>query len=411
MPNQHIDYELLLAYAADELESDGMQAIATHIASCIECANVVRRFRLISFVMRTDDSREPPPATIARAQAIFAQNRPARTSFWQLLANLSLPSISTQRLAQAVVLAVFLLANLVVYGGIGALVVSAQETVPGDALYPVKLNLESIQLAVTWDTGERVERHLAFADSRTNETVVLVAIQRLAEIPGTLAAFEKEVDLVVVTFELLAKQNFQRAQSLGPRIEGALARQTTTLANLREVVVEVIKPALERAIAVSDAKRVAVQAIATQPPRPTSTPTATRLLEPTSTRVLAPIVPRTSTVFVPQTSVPPPIATPKPGVGVSPVPSQTAVAPTAVPTLEKTKTPPGLVRTPTLTPPGLVRTPTPTKAIIVPTATPTVEKSKTPPGLIRTQTPPGLDKTKTPPGLATKASIGEDDKK
>jgi hypothetical protein len=410
MPNQHIDYELLLAYAADELESDGRQAIATHIASCIDCANVVRRFRLISFVMRTDDSREPPPATIARAQAIFAQNRPTRASFWQSLANLSFPAFSTQQLARAVVLAVFVLANLVVYGGIGAIVASAQETIPGDALYSVKLNLESIQLAVTWDTGDRVGRHLAFADSRTNETVVLVALQRLAEIPGTLTAFEKEVDLVVVTFELLAKQNFQRAQMLGPGIEGAMARQTTTLANLRDVAVEAIKPALERAIAVSNARRVAVQVLATQPPRPTSTPSATRLLEPTSTRVLAPIAPRTATGFVPRPSAPAPFVTPQPGVGVSPVPI-TAVVPTAVPPLEKTKTPPGLVRTPTKTPPGLVRTPTPTKAIIIPTATPTVEKSKTPPGQIKTQTPPGQDKTKTPPGLATKASTGDDNKK
>lgn len=376
MLDQHFDYEQLLAFAADELSADSALSIAAHIATCPQCSQVVRHYKLISRALRTDDSREPPLDTIARAYAIFTQHRPAHPSFRRLFELLKL-LLSVSQLSRATILLVVLLANLVMCGGLGAVTVSAQSSIPGDSLYSLKLNLESIQLAATWDTGDRALRHLAFADSRANETVALTAFQRSREIPGTLAAFEKEVNLGVQTFALLVKQNYNRAQVLGPVIENGLARQTAMLTNLHAFAIDAVKPALEHAIAVGDAQRAAVNALSGQLPAPmlTSTPLATRLLEPTTTRVPALTESWTPVSAQPSLTVVPVSTT-------TPEPTLTSSQPT------RTQTPLGLIETPTIT-----------ATLPLPTSTP--RQVKTPPGLEKV--PPGQEKVppgqeKVPPG-------------
>jgi hypothetical protein len=68
-----------------------------------------------------------------------------------------------------------LLALSLVAGGGGVTVAAAQESMPGDALYPVKLWSEDAYLAVTTDPQEDMNLALQFADRRAEEIVHLVA--------------------------------------------------------------------------------------------------------------------------------------------------------------------------------------------------------------------------------------------
>ena len=77
MSGHPIAYEQLIAYAGDELEPAAAAAAATHVAGCPECAATVARYRLVRTTLLEDDSPTPPPATLARAKAIFAQQRRA----------------------------------------------------------------------------------------------------------------------------------------------------------------------------------------------------------------------------------------------------------------------------------------------------------------------------------------------
>src|SRR3712207_295725 len=75
MSGHPIADEDILAYAAGELDDAAAAVVAAHIGGCLACAATVARYRLVSANPRADDSLRPPAATVARAKAIFAEQR------------------------------------------------------------------------------------------------------------------------------------------------------------------------------------------------------------------------------------------------------------------------------------------------------------------------------------------------
>lgn len=94
MPSHPVPYERLIAYAADELDEPEAAAVASHLATCAECAATLARFRTVRAVLRSDDSEAPPAATLVRARGLFAQRRPAPEANWlqRVLARLTFDS-------------------------------------------------------------------------------------------------------------------------------------------------------------------------------------------------------------------------------------------------------------------------------------------------------------------------------
>jgi hypothetical protein len=109
-------------------------------------------------VVRADLGQTPQPAIVARAYAIFAKAKPEPLSFRQRFGSF-LPLPSARQFSMALVLVLLVLSNVVVYTGIGV-VGTAQDAIPGDSSYSVKLLIEDIQLATTLDTAGKLTRHL-----------------------------------------------------------------------------------------------------------------------------------------------------------------------------------------------------------------------------------------------------------
>src|SRR5512143_301661 len=70
-----IPYEKLIDFAAGDLSETDSARIAEHIANCPRCTATVTRYRKVSNVFFLDDTFEPPPSTVARAQALFPRYR------------------------------------------------------------------------------------------------------------------------------------------------------------------------------------------------------------------------------------------------------------------------------------------------------------------------------------------------
>ena len=77
-----INYERLIAYAANELNADESVSVGLHLKTYRQCATTVRCFQFICSLLRADDSQLPPAATIARAQALFSCLRFALQPKW-----------------------------------------------------------------------------------------------------------------------------------------------------------------------------------------------------------------------------------------------------------------------------------------------------------------------------------------
>ena len=105
-----------------------------------------------------------------RMLAAVAQRRQARR--WNPLAALPRPAV---RVAFAGALAVAL-----TVGGLSAAAASGN-SLPGDPLYPLKLDLERAQLALTFDSGARTQLRANFTDLRLDEARRLVAAGRVKD--------------------------------------------------------------------------------------------------------------------------------------------------------------------------------------------------------------------------------------
>lgn len=132
-----IPYERLIDFAAGDLGETDSANIETHIAGCARCTATVTRYRRVSNVLSLDDTLEAPPATIARAQALFPRYRPvpqanSRPAFgW-----LSWRSVGFAYATVAVVFVFFLVGLLAVAG----------DAPEDSALYPVRTAVQGLEL-------------------------------------------------------------------------------------------------------------------------------------------------------------------------------------------------------------------------------------------------------------------------
>src|SRR5438552_2155220 len=147
MPGHKISTEQLLAFASGELSMAERAAIQQHLLRCDSCAETVERIGRIRTVLKRTASEEPPQHLIVRAQTIYQPlarsprqtqrgAAPARGLFLRPGAMLAL-----------------LLVLIMLGGGVSVLAATSDNSLPGDALYPLKRAHEDVQLALTSDTS------------------------------------------------------------------------------------------------------------------------------------------------------------------------------------------------------------------------------------------------------------------
>jgi hypothetical protein len=91
--------------------------------------------------------------------------------------------------------AVFVLVAL--FGGGFATASAAGNALPGDALYPVKVNLEQARLALTINRVRKAELHLEFAQRRMEEINALAALGRYERVGPLAKQFNHQLSLAL----------------------------------------------------------------------------------------------------------------------------------------------------------------------------------------------------------------------
>ncbi len=368
-----ISYEQLIAYAAGELPTDESVDVALHVAYCAECAATVKRFQRVATLFQLNASAEPRRVAITRAEKIFSRNR--RVSLRHPLAlDLSLFFQMGKRFSTAVALAVLALIVIVVFGQVGTVAAATQDSLPGDTLYPVKLVVENLQLAVTFDPVNKAELHLGFAEVRVRELTALAAKGLNGEMPTAAQGYSDHVSRADQLLNVARKAN-EPVAAAANQMERILTRSTAVLTTLLGTVPPEAASAIARAISVSESSKsdaIELQSQTVPPPGPAAnaTPTPTFMSLPAAT----PTLQKGPRITPPGQDTPPGQRDDRtPGPPISP-PGQVNTPPGQV------KTPPGQINTPpgqVNTPPGQINTPP--------------GQVKTPPGQVKT--PPGQQKT------------------
>jgi hypothetical protein len=271
------------------------------------------------------------------------------------------------RIAVQAAIVVVMLVCLVV--GSSGIAYASQNALPGDALYPVKLGLERVELLVTLDPQEDIRLHMQFSQLRLAEMQRLLALGRYEDLAIASANYQYHISQALRLLRTLAAQNPAQAQALALEVAVTLTAQANTLGVLADIAPEAAQVELARAgMAAQDAAQQAHEiGGAAEMPLPAASSGGGEQPDATET----PTAPPTATVASFAVASPTPTQTPS----LTPTPTQTATQ-TRTPTPTNTPT-----RTPSRTATATARpsmTPTPkANGTAAPTATKTTKPTAT----------------------------------
>jgi hypothetical protein len=357
---------------------------------------------------------DPPPGFInASRKKLIAQiqqesgGTASRASPWNLAGLLAIfrSRQLSYRFAVAIILVVFL---FVATSGVA---LASQSSLPGDTLYPVKIGLENVAVAVTPSLSGDARLHIRYADRRLNEIQGLVLESRYQYIASTVDNFEKHVDAVVTILDRLAVENPQQTKVLAQEFTQVITRQSAVMASLSEVVPESTRPEFNRLAQISEEGVEAAQEAVLRsevgdpviPARPSDTltpsPTSTASATPSPSSTASPTASSTQGTTTPTATQPTPTpttlntpltpaVTPLPGIRSTPIPTRAPVKPTEAPPPTTQAPPPTREPLPTLAPEPSEEPP-PKKPTPTPTKKPKPTKKPLPEPTRRPITPPG----------------------
>lgn len=138
-------------------------------------------------------------------------------------------------------LAIVALMLVAVFGGGAVTVMAAGSALPGDVLYPVKLNTEQAQLNLTSNPERQAELYLQFAQHRLEEMNALTALGQFDEIEPLAMYFNYNLSLAEGKARRLAERDPVRALQLQSQVSLSLGQLKQTF----ELAISKAPPAMQ----------------------------------------------------------------------------------------------------------------------------------------------------------------------
>jgi inorganic triphosphatase YgiF len=141
-----------------------------------------------------------------------------------------------------------ILAIVVTLSALGSTVYAAQDSLPGDALYPVKLGVERMAMMFRGDDIARAERALNFADKRVREMVTLTEKGRPEDLNLTVEKYCYALNMSVARMDEAVGEGGPHAGDIAALMVEAMVHHLSILEGLYGVVPDEAKPAIARAM-------------------------------------------------------------------------------------------------------------------------------------------------------------------
>jgi len=141
-----------------------------------------------------------------------------------------------------------ILAIVLTLSALGGTVYAAQDSLPGDALYSVKLGIEGVTMMLGGDDVARAERALNFADKRVREMVALTEKGRPEDLGLTVEKYCYALNMSLARMEAALGNGGSLAGDIAALVAEATAQHLSVLDELYDMVPDEAKPAIARAM-------------------------------------------------------------------------------------------------------------------------------------------------------------------
>lgn len=128
----------------------------------------------------------------------------------------------------------------------GGAVYASQDSLPGDALYELKLGTEQVRMILPGDDVTRAELALSFADRRMEEIVALAEAGRVQHMDLAATKYDDAVKRVLARMELVRDED-SAAGNITTLVAEATKRHLSVLDTVYDIVPDEAKPAITRA--------------------------------------------------------------------------------------------------------------------------------------------------------------------
>jgi len=173
---------------------------------------------------------EPHPGYLeASKRRLINRIKTAPVTFWQRLWRPRSP----QRFAlQALSLSLLVVSLILVLNTIN---LASRLALPGDLLYPAKLSIERLQLALTSDPQAQARLQIEFTQHRTTEIVQLVLENEVDYLPESVRRLEIQIDQGLEDLENAQVDNAVQAQVMIEAMKTMLDNERFILTVLRDL--------------------------------------------------------------------------------------------------------------------------------------------------------------------------------
>jgi len=191
---------------------------------------------------------EPRPGYVQMARKWVTNSiKATRLTFWQRLWRPHSP----QRYALQAISVSLLIVSLVLV--INTINLASRLALPGDWLYPAKLSIERLQLALTSDPQAQARLQIDLTQHRTTEIVQLVLENEVEYLPESVRRLEAQIDQGLEDLENAQDDDAVQAQVLIQAMKTMLENEKFILTVLRDLEPAYAYSDLIQAIAVTNA--------------------------------------------------------------------------------------------------------------------------------------------------------------
>mgnify|MGYP001028567983 FL=1 len=201
------------------------------------------------WISAQQDKLAPRPGYVnsSRHYLVSLINATRPTGFWRRMWR----PHSAQRLALQVLSLSLLVVSLAFV--LNTLRLASRLALPGDWLYPAKLSIESVQLALTFDPTDKARMQIELTQRRTTEIVQLVLEDELDQLPNTSRRLEAQIEQAVGELARVEATNPAQAEVLSTAMAGMLENERFILTLLHVITPGYASGGLDQAIDVTTA--------------------------------------------------------------------------------------------------------------------------------------------------------------
>ena len=230
---------------------DDIKAGRSSIEDCLSRYPSLREqleplLRIALEIHETPDVKPSPAFKIKARVQLMEQihERQAVTRWpWRRYSDQTKPTKYRRRFSMVGVIVAIALALSAAGGGTAY---ASQASLPGDALYPIKLGTEQVRMMLPGDDVAKAERALSFAERRVDEMEALAKEGRPEDMALAVAKYDDALNKVLARMEL-AGDGTSAAGNITTLVAEATAKHLSVLDTVYDMVPDEAKPAITRA--------------------------------------------------------------------------------------------------------------------------------------------------------------------